>query len=125
MAVIIKNKAYHYNNSIIPQTTHSNTYWSSDGLTLSESDVCIRQILTYTDAPHAERIKICLMAVDPYHRQIEKNTFLFSKHITVLRELPLGHRFRRRPNVRPTPVECVCLGFISRLNQIIGNEISV
>ena len=35
---------------------------------MSESDVCGRQILTYKDGPHAERIQIFITAVDPQHR---------------------------------------------------------
>ena len=39
-----------------------------DRLYTSESDVLRRQILTYVDAPRAERINILLVVVDPYHR---------------------------------------------------------
>ena len=35
-----------------------------DLLYTPESDVCRRQILTYKEGPHAERVKIFLMAID-------------------------------------------------------------
>ena len=37
---------------------------SGDCLYMSESDICRRQILTYKDGPHIERIKTFIMAVD-------------------------------------------------------------
>ena len=40
-------------------------------LTLTESDVCRRQILTYIDDPRNERIKIFLIAIDTYNIRIQ------------------------------------------------------
>ena len=39
-----------------------------DRLYTSESDVCRRQIMTYKDGLHTERIKTFITAVDPWHR---------------------------------------------------------
>ena len=48
--------------------TSFNPFSAGERLYTSESDVCRRQILTYKDCPRTERIKLFLMAVDPYHR---------------------------------------------------------
>ena len=40
-------------------------------LTLTESDVCRRQILTYIDNPRNVRIKIFLIAIDTYNIGIQ------------------------------------------------------
>ena len=43
----------------------SSHFQRGDRLYTSESDVCRRQILTYKDDPHTERIKTFIMAVNP------------------------------------------------------------
>ena len=37
---------------------------------MTESDVCRRQILTYTHYPRTKRIKIFRMVIDPKHNNI-------------------------------------------------------
>ena len=43
-----------------------------DRLYTSESDVYRRQILTYEGGPRTEKIKVFIMAVDPYHRYLNE-----------------------------------------------------
>ena len=43
---------------------------------MSEYDVCRRQILTHEECPHTEKIKTCIMAIDPYLKKEPTKTFM-------------------------------------------------